>query len=220
MENISLHTQGIPRNYSIDRFEKECPQCHKGIHVSSANILGWNYIWEKSFEIFFKCPQCKKAFISGYYFSESQREYLFQKSYPQIPEEIKISEELEQFTDQFCEIYKQADTAEKYNLNQIAGVGYRKALEFLVKDYLIKIKKIDKSEIEAKFLKNCIEKMDNPRIKSASERASWLGNDETHYQRRWENKDISDLKKLLDITMQYITSEIMLDNYEKTMPKS
>jgi hypothetical protein len=32
------------------------------------------------------------------------------------------------------EIAQQASDAEQYGLDQIAGVGYRKALEFLIKD--------------------------------------------------------------------------------------
>ena len=36
----------------------------------------------------------------------------------------------------FSIIYNQALTAEKYKLDEIAGVGYGKALEFLIKDYV------------------------------------------------------------------------------------
>ena len=36
----------------------------------------------------------------------------------------------------FLTIYNQSLSAEDNNLDQIAGIGYRKALEFLIKDYL------------------------------------------------------------------------------------
>jgi hypothetical protein len=50
-------------------------------------------------------------------------------------------------------------------------------------------------------LANCLSQyIDNVNIKSIGHRAIWLGNDETHYVRKWETKDLGDLKKLIDIT--------------------
>lgn len=214
MENFT-----IDKNYEIDHFENECPQCHKGIHLGAENILGQNTLWEKSFEIFFKCPKCKKAFISSYYRSEKNRHYTFVESKPFIPDVIQLPDELVRLSDQFCEIYKQSFFAEKYGLLQIAGIGYRKALEFLIKDYLINCKGEDQAKIENEFLGKCIARIANDRIKAAATRAVWLGNDEAHYTRLFDDKNLADLKKLLKIAMDYITNEIMLDSYEKDMPE-
>jgi len=114
----------------------------------------------------------------------------------------------------FVQIFGEAEFAEQEELMQICGVGYRKALEFLIKDYLIK-KKPDKEEfIKKKFLGNCIkEDIDNLKIKQIAEKATWLGNDETHYIRRWEDKDLKDLKILINITVHYILIDIQADNY-------
>jgi hypothetical protein len=35
-----------------------------------------------------------------------------------------------------------------------------------------------------------------------------LGNDETHYVRKWEEKDVSYLKDLIDICIHWIEAEI------------
>jgi hypothetical protein len=72
------------------------------------------------------------------------------------------------------------------NLLQIAGPGYRKSLEFLIKDYVCK--DIDNSSIKdtvyneklGKVINNFIQ---DDRIKKIAKRAAWLGNDETHYLR-------------------------------------
>ena len=54
-------------------------------------------------------------------------------------------------------------------------------------------------------LGSCINKIDNSSIKELARCATWLGNDETHYIRKWEDRDIHDLKNLIDLTCQYIT---------------
>ena len=44
--------------------------------------------------------------------------------------------------------------------------------------------------------------LDEPNIRDSAERAAWLGNDETHYLRRWEEQDIQDLKDDLQRALQ------------------
>jgi len=49
------------------------------------------------------------------------------------------------------------------------------------------------------MLSACIQQyIDNEKIKLVSKRAVWIGNDETHYVRKWIEKDIEDLKRLID----------------------
>jgi hypothetical protein len=114
--------------------------------------------------------------------------------------------------------------AEDNALDQICGPGYRKALEFLVKDYLIgyiyKEDQQKQSDVTKAFLGAAIEKyIDQERIKQCAKRAAWLGNDETHYTRKWEDKDIHDLKSLIVMTVNYIDLTIESDRYLKEMPQ-
>ena len=46
-----------------------------------------------------------------------------------------------------------------------------------------------------------------------AKRATWLGNDETHYFRKWEDKDLSDLKKLIEMTVHFISMDFSYDKY-------
>jgi len=99
-------------------------------------------------------------------------------------------------------------------------MGLRKALEFLIKDYICYKNPEKEIEIKKLFLGNCISiYIDNSRLKNISERAVWLGNDETHYIRKWKNQDIKDLKNLINITVSWIDTELLADKYEKEMPK-
>ena len=57
---------------------------------------------------------------------------------------------------QFDKIYNQALAAESSMLDEIAGLGYRKALEFLIKDFAIHEHPNEKESIKVKPLAQCI----------------------------------------------------------------
>lgn len=118
----------------------------------------------------------------------------------------------------FSKIYNQAKQAESLEMDQIAGMGYRKSIEFLIKDYLIVKNPTLVEEIKEKFLGPCInDYIENDKIKEIARRAVWLGNDETHYSRKWEDRDINDLKRLIDITLHWIEMEQRTEEYLREM---
>lgn len=133
---------------------------------------------------------------------------------PEFPEEIK------QLSPNFIEIYGQAAAAEQDQLNQIVGVGYRKALEFLIKDYCISRQPDKVEEIKRIPLAACIKTyVDDANTRLCAERAIWLGNDETHYVRIWEDKDIKDLKTLIRLTVAWIENRQLTEKYLMEMPQ-
>jgi hypothetical protein len=97
----------------------------------------------------------------------------------------------------------------------------RKALEFLVKDFASYAEPEKKHEILKKPLAKCIgDHIDENRVREVAERATWLGNDETHYVRKWEDKDINDLKVLIRLTVNGIENILLAKKYVAEMPKS
>ena len=60
--------------------------------------------------------------------------------------------------------------------------------------------------------------VNDTRIKSVAKRAVWLGNDETHYIRKWEGKNLEDMKKLIDLTVHWIEMEKLTESFEDDMP--
>ena len=120
----------------------------------------------------------------------------------------------------FVKIFEQAEMADQLGLDQISGVGYRKALEFLVKDYACQRNQPDCEKIKALFLGQTINDfIKDSRIREVAKRAVWLGNDETHYIRKWEDRDIHDLKALIHLTVSWIDMEITTDQLLATMPE-
>jgi hypothetical protein len=102
---------------------------------------------------------------------------------------------------------------------QICGCGYRKALEFLIKDYA-KLRNAGKdTAIESAPLGPCIDTyVSDVRIRDIAKRATWLGNDETHYKRRWADKDLNDLKNLIRLVTYWIESEHLTEETLRDMP--
>lgn len=213
-----------------DRFPDVCPICHHSMYpkYTIATLTGRYDSLSTFLEIVFKCPrhQCSRLFIGRYKARsvpgersaakstfELQGAVPFSLKPPDLPVEIK------QLSPNFVEIYGQAAAAEQYGLNQIAGVGYRKALEFLVKDYCISRQPDKAEEIKGAWLATCIKNyVGDANTKLCAERAAWLGNDETHYVRRWEDKDIGDLKTLIKLTMAWIQNNLLTAKYFSDMP--
>ena len=66
--------------------------------------------------------------------------------------------------------------------------------EFLVKDYAI-YKNAEKEEIiKNTLMSDCIKTyIDNEEIRILAEKSEWIGNDEAHYIRKQEGRDINDM---------------------------
>jgi hypothetical protein len=203
----------------IDHYADECPLCNitQMPEFVIAHYPGHSYM-----NVVFRCQNqsCGRFFISYYYGSGNGYDYMFYKSVPSNLEKVSVDKEIQDISEKYEEIYNQALKAEHYELTEIAGMGYRKALEFLIKDYLINFKGKEPAEISHKMLGNCIKnEIENPQIQELAEKTAWIGNDETHYDRRHNDKNIEDLKKLLSLTLHWITYEIqtkeVLDSFKK-----
>lgn len=138
---------------------------------------------------------------------------------PRKPAPVSTPPRVAAISPAFVEIRNQVALAETHGLTQLVGIGLRKALEFLVKDYLCSQRPDDAAAIKSTLLGPCIAKyVDDPRLKAAAQRAAWLGNDETHYVRRWEDRDITDLNVLIALSVNWIDCHLLTLEYEKGMP--
>jgi hypothetical protein len=114
----------------------------------------------------------------------------------------------------FVIVANQSETAAGYGLDQLHGMGLRKALEFLVKDFAISQQPDKAEEIKKSQLGNCIKTyIADANVKACAELATWLGNDETHYVRKWETKDITDLHRLVHLTVNAVDNVLLTKKY-------
>lgn len=201
----------------IDLLPDKCPFCHSVI--SPRPISGNSGTGEM--EIFMSCPKstCKKSFIGYYVYDKNMWVYTGRSTIGNLTAK-EFSDGIQEVSPSFVKIYNEAYSAEQQNLKEICGVGYRKALEFLIKDYVIISHEDKKEKILKMQLGNCIKDLvTDDRVKSVAKRAVWLGNDETHYVRKWENKNLEDLKKLISLTVHWIEMEKLTESFETEMPE-
>jgi hypothetical protein len=223
-----------------DKLPNLCPHCS---HKVNAEELVWGISStvegrSPDLECVFRCVnvECARIFIAQYTLStrtpSSDIERLAQSighfgsifkltaSHPaQIPRST-FSPEIENASPNFIEAYHQAEEAEARGLDQVCGLGYRKAIEYLIKDYCIHNSPAAEAKIKAMPVAQCISRhINDPRIESAVKRAVWLGNDEAHYVRKWINKDIDDLKVLIRLSTNWIESSLLTERYANEMPQ-
>jgi hypothetical protein len=196
------------------------------------NAAGMTNDGQIGLEKVFQCPnsQCLRLFIAQY---KKGIPFQNQLSFELIgckPLEVVgavQSQTISKVSPDFCAIYDQAYKAEQYGLGLVAGPGYRKALEFLIKDYIIsgftekdEALAAKKATVEKTLLGTCIAAyIKSEQIKEIAKRAAWLGNDETHYVRKWEDKDLKDLKKLISLTIHWIEIETLTGEVIADMPE-
>lgn len=217
--------KGLSCNITIDE-PSECPSCKYSLKPT---VLHHSIIKDNNsvpyLYIVYLCTHCRDAFVckfSDIKYLNKTGCYSFEKLdliAPKKFEKVEFEECISNLSPSFVKIYNQSLEAEHYNLDEIAGIGYRKALEFLIKDFLISHEGKEESKVKPTALGNCINTMiDNPQLKVVASRATWLGNDQTHYEQKYTDKDIDDLKRLIKLSVNWIEMIYLTDeaaNIEK-----
>ncbi|NLA43537.1 DUF4145 domain-containing protein [Candidatus Saccharibacteria bacterium] len=201
-----------------------CPYCHKGIMPDIIYTTDFDSKLKQPVAILFQCPLCNRYFTNAYKVENSfdnsisaYRSELIPYSYQPFIN-YDLPEEIESISSTFKEVYTQTLTAEAYNLSQITGIGYRKAIEFLIKDFLINYQ--EEADIISRMpLSQAIDKLNNPKIKALAKASAWLGNDETHYLKKYADKDVNDMKKFIKALAYFISSELAADEAQEFINK-
>ncbi|WP_416037692.1 hypothetical protein ACL43R_02585 [Lactococcus formosensis] len=195
----------------------DCIHCHRPV---SFRVEGFSPLQEHKFNQryffagIFLCPNCEKYSISEYQSDYQYSGYKIVKYTYQNEVNVNLPLNVEKVSPQFVELYTQSTVAESQGLIDICGVGYRKSAEFLIKDYAIR-KSPDKiEEIQKANLGSVIntEFEAFPKIQNLAKATTWIGNDETHYIRKHDDKDLKDLKNFLFACATFITADYEADN--------
>lgn len=214
-EMINGHSSN---SITIASLPDECPICHYKINpiYRISAFLNDN----GKLEVIFQCTRekCQHLFISFYEKNRNNDNYYWINSSPCTPERIEYSKEIQDVSPTFCEIVNQVNFAEANQLTLITGIGLRKAIEYLVKDFIIYQHPNKSDFVKQQFLGKCIEEyIDDVNIKNCIKRATWLANDETHYIKKWEYHDINDLKILIKLSTNWIENNLLTEKYMDEM---
>lgn len=210
---------------------RQCMHCNQtGVQNFISGIITGGTHDKYSAIAVFTCPLCSSTsihYLIQFKVVKQGFHHSVYESVNSIPHKREnnenISFELEiQFPD-FFEIYYQSEKAENENLDQLAGMGYRKALEFLVTDYLLQYPVDTASEDWIKdprtTLGNKISQIPSSRMQTLAKAASFLGNDETHYTRRHPEHDVESLKAFIKVLLSEIENEIEFRKAEELINK-
>jgi hypothetical protein len=224
-------SQGGHHRVPVKEAPEYCPLCHVAIDAEFRFAFfrdnDYPTIKNNFVQAVLQCPRadCRRIFIAYYrqlndqYPRERDRpKYELTAVAPYAYKEKAFPESITKLSSSFCAIFNEAAEAEGRELKNIAGPGYRKALEFLIKDFLIDEYPTEASDIKKTWLGDLIrDKIQDGNIKGCAERATWLGNDETHYLRKWQDKDIGDLKILINLCVNWIDNHRLTQEYMNKM---
>ena len=201
---------------------EKCPHCGKDwkfsyvadVRDSHGNITCSTYMFFR----LLRCDFCGK--IIAVYSSEQDNQIhsIFpSKANPKLPLSIKA------LSPHGYETYVQSLQAKSEGLNQLVGGGIRKALEFIVTDFLIKICKEGANTIKALSLHSRIEKLEKTLTAAACAMfTKEAGNGKTHYADTTEfteDEMISNIEVLcvfMDAHMKIIEAEAKVAEMRKT----
>lgn len=211
-----MNTKNTSFNYASTHYFDapkpiNCPHCGAYVEASILNITGYNYFGSHfAYLVTFIGNCCRKHFF-GLYDSENKIATLLQlhpqEKQKEFPECINL------ISPRFVETYNQAYFAEQNSFLELAGAGYRNSLEILIKDFAINELQKPKEEVCKKKLYDAIgEYTPNIRIANSADVVRVLGNDYTHYERKYEAIEFEILKRYLHIFVQSIENEYLLNH--------
>lgn len=197
-----------------------CPHCHEAITPSylsgvksqagdlADTVIG---ISKRKVTLTFECPRCRNLFISLYKpVDPTSEDYRFALTVPSMAPLTKFEAEIPKISPRFVATFHEAERAEGQGIKGLAGDGYQKALEFLVKDFLLCDAKRRNNDLE--YIRNmtvaeCIEAgFEDVIVKKRTRKIKLLQSDEGCYYTRTEGEDLASLKELIRHVVSYIVN--------------
>lgn len=204
--------------YASVKLAHVCPICG---HALSPDVLYSSLIEYENNEdnklfILNYCPNCDNEFMSIHSYDFSDGGYLFDSSAPVHFSDHTFSDNIQSLSPQFALTYNESLRAENLGLNSICGMGYRKALEFLIKDYVISKFPEEKAKIEQLPLAQCIGTyISDERLKTLAKASAWLGNDQIHYVQKHTSHGIKALKQFINAFVTFIDADLAFQEADR-----
>ena len=118
---------------------------------------------------------------------------------------------MQEVSPNFIKIFNQSKAAEDLGNFELACIGYRTSIEFLLKDFLIRVRKEDENKISKMKLYDVISLFEEKEISISADVVRAFGNNKTHYITKY-NFEISQVKTYLKFLIDAIVKEIYLAN--------
>lgn len=161
--------------------------------------------------VVYTCNSCGKKYLVNYNVDVDTKKAEFGAFYPTFTAAYR-NDLLAEFSPRFIELYNQALRSELAGDIDLAATGYRHALECLVKDYAINRLEKDHDEVCRKSLCQAIGDYFDSDMARAADVIRILGNDYTHYERRYPELDFEVLKKYMEIVIRLVETKELISN--------
>lgn len=198
-------------------FPKKCPHCQKDLHpnlVSSSEHARIGDFWYRS-EIH-ACPFCKNPiFVMRNGVTQDISTYTHVPYYFPLVSFVSVPKLIERLSPNACASYTQSIQAKAHGFDRLVGAGLRITLEWLMFDYLTKLKNHTATELEGKKLHQLIDmvKQYNPAQYTdiCTKLIRIYGNDQVHLFKKTDLKD-DEIITAFEILFDIIESDIKVLN--------
>ncbi len=204
--------EGIPfRSLPFEKPQK-CPHCGVCNDADYIKCLYSDYNEtenpDKLLIMAWRCTICRKIYISFHLIRDNQCTYL--NMYPRKNISF-FDDNLKNISPAFFDMYNQALQAESNDNFELAAIGFRTSVEFLIKDYAINVLNESPDNVEKLNLYDAISKyLNRENTLKAADVVRILGNDFTHYSRKYPEFDFNIVKQYMDLFIQEIRTLIAL----------
>lgn len=207
-EKLSVKINGVEKIYTVPKLG-QCPHCNKEIapYVISTSEAD---LETRTFAVMAQCPYCSRYFTMAYklpFGTKVPEPIIYKHSIKK--REKELPKELSEISPRFVKIYNEALIAEENDLSELVGVGFKKAIEFLIRDYLIKFKKENEKEVLEQPLKDIMGKISDHRVTQLTATYKWL-NSCNFCNRTFDEKDVQEMKKFINVISEYIIYNVLL----------
>lgn len=190
-----------------------CPHCGVGVDAPLIERAVINLDSSSILSSSCKCTACGKLFIFSCRKLSSSNETALMISIWPDAETPYASEYLSIVSPRFMDLYNQALRSESRGDIELAAIGFRSSLEVLVKDYAIKELHENPEKVAGKPLCNAIgEYLRQEELIKTADVVRIFGNDYTHYQEKYPEKDFDVLKSYMQIFMHLIETQYMINH--------
>lgn len=207
---VQFDTPGTRANLPVLDNPDECPMCHRSVTPTALYGAASSHDSPTLMEVVYRCPSgfCGLLFIGRFRWDSRRGFGVLYECVPVQAKQLSFPDEIRSLSDGYCKVFEQAAEAEQRGISDVAGAGYRKALEFLVTDYALKYNPGEEKEIlELRLVARISKYVKHPEAALCAQRARLLRNDETHYKRT-EGADLDEPKTTLSLTETWIALQL------------
>jgi endogenous inhibitor of DNA gyrase (YacG/DUF329 family) len=209
-------------NDFVLKIPSRCPHCGKYVQF---NIVS-SYKYDNEVAITLRCPYCSKiSFTNGNKF-ESRNQYGgsnftcdCKPLYPPMKFKNEFPIKIQELSPKFVTIYEQAMQAKLDGYNEICGMGFRKAAEQLVYDYLLNFQKENEAKLNKNRFIDNLRLLDNEHAKISANVVRIAGNSEVHLLKDM-NFNIDDMIKCINILVQFLNLNLEVKEYSDKTPEN